>query len=116
MLIRLLIVFIVLLIIIEIYSLYSNNNNKKEFIRIQNIDINKLDLNKNNIKLQTSDSNLELNNYIGKFYLKSNYGFFVNIEKWNLLESGKLYNFTMPVNIKIIKLVETEPIEYYIDK
>lgn len=96
--------------------MYSNFTNKKEFIRIQNIDINNFDLDKNNIKLQTSDTNLELNNYIGKFYLKNNYGYFINIGKWNLLESGKLYNFTMPVNIKIIKLIETEPIQYYIDK
>jgi hypothetical protein len=113
MLIRLFIICIVLLIIIEIYSVYSYN--KKEFIKIQKIDIDKLDLDKNNIKLVTCN-NLELNNYIGKFYLKNNYGFFINLEKWNLLESNKLYNFTVPVNIKIIQLIETQPIEYYIDK
>jgi hypothetical protein len=115
MLVRLLIICIVLLIIIEIFSV-CNFTNKKEFIRIQNIDIDNLDLDKNNIKFQSLDTNLELNNYIGKFYLKNNYGYFINIKKWNLLESGKLYNFTMPVNIKIIKLIETEPIQYYIDK
>ena len=59
MLVLLLIICIVLLIIIEIFSMYSNFTNKKEFIRIQNIDINNFDLDKNNIKLQTSDTNLE---------------------------------------------------------
>ena len=44
------------------------------------------------------------------------YGFFINLDMWNLLECNKLYKFNAPVTIKIIKICKDKKIRYYTSK
>ena len=46
--------------------------------------------------------------------LESNYGFYIQDNNWNLLKSNTLYNFKVPVNIKIIKIKNS--IQFYTEK
>lgn len=115
MLLIILLIYFILLIIIEFYFILISKK-EKSYINIENIEnINKLDIKKHNLKLEKSEINLDIKNYIGKFLLKNNYGFFINLDNWNLLYSNKLYEFLKPVNIKIIKIKKNEDIEYLIN-
>lgn len=136
-----LLIYFIILIIIEVYFTFINNKNNKQIINIKKIDNlselfdnleekNKTQQNKSknnlicninntsnsNYLLKSSNSDVIIDNYVGKFYLKDNYGFFSSLDNWNLLRSKYLYEFNAPVNIKIININLDENIEYYIDK
>lgn len=68
------------------------------------------------MKLEISKDDIDIKNYIGKLYIKNYYGFFTNLDTWNLIKSNKIYKFNVPVNIKILKLREKDDIKYYINK
>ena len=67
----------------------------------------------NNNYVNYINNNVNIKNYIGKFYLTSHYGFYTNLDKFHLLESKKLYEFNIPVNIKLIKIDEKTDLIYY---
>lgn len=121
MILLVIIIYFIILAVLEfIFILLSKNNDKKNYIKWNNL--NSLQENErndyiksNNLILNTCSNNVDIQNYIGKFYLESNYGFYINLDKWNLLESKKLYQFDMPVNIKIIKLDEQTDIIFHTD-
>jgi hypothetical protein len=116
MILIVLVIYFIVLIIIEFITIVFSNLKKKQYIKTTNI-LNSENLkDEYNLTLQLSDKDLDIKNYIGKFYLKKEYGFFINLDNWNLLESGILYDFDIPINIKVIK-IESEPnIEYFIEK
>ncbi len=115
MLLIILLIYFILLIIIEFYFILISGK-QKSYINIKNIeDINKFDITKHKLKLEISETDIDIKNYVGKFVLKNNYGFFINIDNWNLLYKNKLYKFLQPVNIKIIKIKSNENIEYLIN-
>lgn len=110
-----LLIYFILLIIIEFYFICSSSH-KKESVTIENIEnLDKLDIKKNNLVKIVSDNDVDIKNYIGKFLLYDDYGFYINIDNWNLLQSKKLYEFKIPVNIKIIKIKNNVSIEYLIN-
>jgi hypothetical protein len=116
MILIVLVIYFIVLIIIEFITIVFSNFKKKQYIKTTNI-LNSQNLkDEYNLNLQLSEKDLDIKNYIGKFYLKKEYGFFINLDNWNLLESGILYDFDIPINIKVIK-IESEPnIEYFIEK
>ena len=116
MLFRILLIYVVVLIIIEILFII-NSKSENKIIRVSNIDkLNTCDIKQNNLVQIYSNKDIEIKEYTGKFYLNSdNYGVFINVDQWNLLEINKLYNFTIPVNIKILIVNDKDPIEYYIE-
>ena len=63
-----------------------------------------------------SNEDVDIKNFIGKIYLDNYYGFFINLDQWNLINAEKIYQFNAPVNIKILKLKVKENIKYYINK
>lgn len=107
-----LLIYFIILIIIEFLHIIFSNKEDKELLKLHPID-KEDDIYKYNLLYNSSEEDVNINNYIGKFYLKNEYGFYINLNNWNLLETGILYNFLVPVNIKIIK-IDTN-IEYYID-
>ena len=116
MILIILVIYFVILIIIEFVTIVLSNLNKKEPIKVSKI-IQLTDLiNIHNLIYEIADEDLHLKNYIGKFYIKNNHGFFINLDNWNLLEPDLLYDFTIPVNIQIIKIKNDENIEYFIEK
>lgn len=109
-----LLIYFILLIIIECVFLFSSGT-QKSVVKLEKIDnIDSLDLKKNKLKNEKSDTDLDIKNYIGKFLIKNSNGFFINLDNWNLLEKNILYDFLMPVNIKIIKIKKHEDLEYLI--
>ena len=104
-------IYFVVLIIIELLSIILSNNKPKKYISFKNFDKN-IDIKKEEIEFLESDSDLEFKNYVGKFSLLNTYGFFINLDKWNLIEENKLYNFLVPVNITVIK-INSDNIKYY---
>ena len=111
-----LLIYFILLIIIEFFFICSISNKKKESITIENIEnIEKFDFKKHNLQKDKSDNDLDIKNYVGKFILINHYGFYINLDNWNLLQSKKLYEFKVPVNIKIIKIKNCEDIEYLLN-
>ena len=85
-----------------------NNLEKLENTEIDNV------IKSNNLIMNKSNEDINISNYIGKFYLESDYGFYTNLDKWYLLESKKLYEFNVPVNIKLIKINEETELVYYL--
>lgn len=115
MLLIILLIYFILLIIIEFYFILISGK-QKSLINIKDIDnIDKFDISKHKLKLETSEIDIDIRNYVGKFLVKNNYGFFINIDNWNLLYKNKLYEFLQPVNIKIIKFKKDDNIEYLIN-
>lgn len=110
-----LLIYFILLILIEFFFIFTTEKHKSTFKseKIENMD--KLDLKKHNLKLEKSDIDIDIKNYVGKFLTKNYYGFFINLDNWNLLEKNKLYEFLVPVNIKIIKIKNDQNIEYLIN-
>lgn len=110
------IIYVLLLIIIETLFIYFNHEKKDMYISFKNVDssVNKLELNENFI-YNESDEDINLDNYMGKFLISNYYGFFINNDKWYILEENKEYNFKFPVNIKIIKFNNDKKIIYYSD-
>ena len=107
-----LLIYFILLIIIEFFFICSTSN-KKESITIENIEnIDKFDFKKYQLVKEKSENDVDIKNFVGKFVLYNNYGFYINLDNWNLLQSNKLYEFKVPVNIKIIKIKNSEDIEY----
>lgn len=110
-----LLIYFILLIIIEFIFIFTSGKHKS-YIKIENIEnIENLDIVKNKLKLENSEEDVDIKNYIGKFLVKNNYGFFINLDNWNLLENNKLYDFIIPVNIKILKIKKEGNIEYFIN-
>lgn len=110
-----LLIYFILLIIIEFIFIFTSGK-QKSYIKIENVEnIENLDIVKNKLKLENSEEDVDIKNYIGKFLVKNNYGFFINLDNWNLLENNKLYDFTIPVNIKILKIKKEGNIEYFIN-
>jgi len=125
-LIILLIYFIILILVEFIFIILSKDKSidkSKEIFHIIELyekqDVNLLDddiIKKHGMIFQETNEDVDIKNFIGKFYIKNYYGFFINLESWNLMESKKLYEFNVPVNINIIKINNKEPIKYYISK
>ena len=120
-LIILLIYFIILIFLEFIYILLSKNNDKQfELFNIIEQTIDNDNDNKkilmNNMTLIESNEDVDIKNFIGKIYLDNYYGFFINLDQWNLINAEKIYQFNAPVNIKILKLKVKENIKYYINK
>ena len=127
-LIILLIYFIILIFLECIFIALARNKNKStELFSI--IENNKIDKDVNNeineelyeeikkdMRLETSSTDIDIKNYIGKLYIENYYGFFINLDTWNLIQSNKIYQFNVPVNIIILKLKEKSDIRYYINK
>lgn len=110
-----LLIYFILLILIEFSSILSTGRPRKN-VNIENIDnIDQLDINIHKLKYETSDLDINLKNYVGKFLIKNTYGFYINLNTWNLIEKNKLYEFLVPVNIIIIKIRYDENIEYLIN-
>ena len=108
-------IYFILLILIEVYYLYKLKD-PKVYIKVEDIkDLNKFDNKIHRLKDEKSDKDLNITNYIGKFVLKNYYGFFINLDKWNIIEKNKLYNFNIPVNIKILNFKNNENIKYLIN-
>ena len=129
-LIIILIVFIISIVIIEVNSNYTIKIDKYEPITIIDYKINE---NENNLSMidklkknKTTDE-ISIEDYIGIFYFENeneneNYGFYIykeneneneNENNYNLLESKKIYNFNIPVLIKIFN-IKNEKLIYYL--
>ena len=113
-----LLIYFILLIIIEFFFICSTSN-KKESIIVENIEniekFEKIDNKKHQLQKEKSENDLDIKNFVGKFVLNNNYGFYINLDNWNLLQPKKLYEFKVPVNIKIIKIKNNEDIEYLLN-
>jgi len=110
-----LLIYFILLIIIEFFFICSTSN-KKESVTIENIEnIEKFDIKKNKLQKEKSENDVDIKNFVGKFVLLNQYGFYINLDNWNLLQPKKLYEFKVPVNIKIIKIKKSEDIEYLLN-
>jgi sugar phosphate permease len=107
-----LLIYFILLIIIEFFFICSTSN-KKESITIENIE--KIDTKKHKLQKEKSEKDIDIKNFVGKFVLLNQYGFYINLDNWNLLQPNKLYEFKVPVNIKIIKIKNNEDIEYLLN-
>ena len=125
-LIIILIVFIISIVIIEVNSNYTIKIDKYEPITIIDYKINE---NENNLSIidklkknKTTDE-ISIEDYIGLFYFENeneneneNYGFYIyneNENNYNLLEPNKIYNFNIPVLIKIFN-IKNEKLIYYL--
>lgn len=110
-----LLIYFILLIIIEFYFICSTSNKKQSIIveDIKNID--KFDIKKHKLVKEKSDNDLDIKNFVGKFVIYNYYGFYINLDNWNLLLPRKLYEFKIPVNIKIVKIKNNEDIEYLLN-
>ena len=127
-LIIILIVFIISIVIIEVNSNYIIKIDKYEPITI--IDY-KLNENENNLsiidklKKYITNNKIQIEDYIGTFYYENenkneneNNGFYIyneneNENNFNLLETEKIYNFNIPVLIKIFN-IKNEKLIYYL--
>lgn len=113
-----LLIYFILLIIIEFFFICSTSN-KKESITIENIEniekFEKIDTKKHKLQKEKSENDIDIKNFVGKFVLLNQYGFYINLDNWNLLQPNKLYEFKVPVNIKIIKVKNNEDIEYLLN-
>uniref|UniRef100_A0A6C0LFN5 Uncharacterized protein n=1 Tax=viral metagenome TaxID=1070528 RepID=A0A6C0LFN5_9ZZZZ len=110
-----LLIYFILLIIIEFFFICSTSN-KKESITLENIEnIDKFDFKKHKLEKEKSENDVDIKNFVGKFVIVNNYGFYINLDDWNLLQPKKLYEFKVPVNIKIIKIKNNEDIEYLLN-
>ena len=108
-----LLIYFIILIIIEFFFICCNLN-KKQNVIIENIEnIDKFDIKKNKLLKEKSDKDIDIKNYVGKFLILNQYGFYINLDNWNLLLPKKLYDFKIPVNIKIIRI--NEDIEYLLN-
>ena len=110
-----LLIYFILLIIIEFFFIYSSSN-KKDNIIVENIEnIDKFDIEKHKLQEKKSENDLDIKMFIGKFVTLNQYGFYINLNNWYLLQPQKLYEFKLPVNIKIIKIKNNESIKYLIN-
>ena len=115
MILIILVIYLVILIIIEFLTIVLYNYNKKDKIKLSKIDKFSDLINMYNLKQEISEEDLDIKNYIGKLYVKNYNGFFINLENWDLLQQDILYDFSIPVNIKIIKIQNNLNIEYFIE-
>ena len=115
MILIILVIYFVILIIIEFLTIVLSNNKKKENIKISKIEKFSDLINIHNLKQEISEEDLDIKNYIGKFYVKTYNGVFINLENWDLLQQDILYYFLVPVNIKIVKIRNNVNIEYFIE-
>lgn len=116
MILIILIIYFIILIIIEFTTIVLSNNKKKENIKVYKIEKFSDLINIYNLKQEISEEeDLDIKNYIGKFYTKTYNGYFINLENWDLLEQDILYDFLVPVNIKIVKIKNNINIEYFIE-
>ena len=111
------------MILVEFTFIILSKDKSKEIFHIidscekQDINLQSDDMIKNHgMIFQETNEDIDIKNFIGKFYIKNYYGFFINLDCWNLMESKKLYEFNVPININIIKINKKEPIKYYISK
>lgn len=118
MILLVVVIYFIILAVLEFIFILLSRNNKKNYINLDNLEDledTKIDnvIESNNLILNKSNNNVNISNYIGKFYLTSHYGFYINLDKFHLLESKKLYEFNIPVNIKLIKIDEKTDLIYY---
>lgn len=118
MILLVVVIYFIILAVLEFIFILMSRNNKKNYINLDNLEDledTKIDniIESNNLILNKSNNNVNISNYIGKFYLTSHYGFYTNLDKFHLLESKKLYEFNIPVNIKLIKIDEKTDLIYY---
>lgn len=118
MILIIIIIYFIILAVLEFLFIVFSKNEKKEYIKIDKFDnITQNEINetirKHNLTINNSNDDVYINNYIGKFYLENDYGFYKNLNKNNLLESNVLYVFDIPVNIQIIKIKHDKNIIYY---
>lgn len=110
-----LLIYFILLIIIEFFFICTTSK-KKESITIENIEnIDKFEISKYKLEKQKSKNDLDIKNFVGKFVLLNMYGFYIELDNWNLLYPNKIYEFKIPVNIKIIKIINNQDIEYLLN-
>ena len=118
MILLIVVIYFVILAILELIFILMGRYNKKEYIKLNNLEklenteINNV-IESNNLKVNKSDDNINIQSYIGKFYLESDYGFYTNLDKWYLLESKKLYEFNVNLNIKLIKINKKFDLVYF---
>lgn len=122
-----LLIYLIILIFLEvIYIILSKNENKPyEYFNIlglkddnnnnnnENIN-NKKNGSNDDMKFIESDEDVNIKNFMGKIYLENCYGFFINLNEWNFISEKKIYQFNVPVEIKILKLKMKDKIQYYI--
>lgn len=118
MILLVVVIYFIILAVLELIFILMSRNNKKNYINLDNLEdleVTKIDniIELNNLIFNKSNNNVNISNYIGKFYLTSHYGFYTNLDKFHLLESKKLYEFNIPVNIKLIKIDEKTDLIYY---
>ena len=115
MILLVVVIYFIILAVIEFIFILMSRNNKKNNINLEAFEDIKIDnvIESNNLILNKSNKNVNIPNYIGKFYLTSHYGFYTNLDKFHLLESKKLYEFNIPVNIKLVKIDEKTDLVYY---
>jgi hypothetical protein len=114
------IIYFLILAVIEFFFIVISGSSKKDNIK-DNIKDNKnlneietlQDIELHNLIKNVSTEDVYKNDYVGEFYLETEYGFYIILDNWNLLEPNKLYNFDIPVNNKIIKIMEEPDIIYY---
>lgn len=115
MILLILLIYFILLIFIELFCIYSISNNKKKIIVENCENLDDLFIKKKKLKKYISNDDINLDNYFGKLLIENKYGFYINDDNWNLLIPKKLYDFKVPVNIKVIKINNNEDIEYFIN-
>lgn len=115
MILSILLIYFILLIILEFYFILISGKSKNTIYKKTNINIEKFNFKSNELKLEKTNEDLDIKNYVGKFVIINTYGYFIYINNWNLLEQNILYEFIFPVNIKIIKINKNQSIDYYIN-
>lgn len=109
-------IYFIVLIFIEFLFIILSKSNKNAIYNTIEIEKENIDNNlfkKYNMISYSSNDNIDIKNFIGKLYIDNYYGFFINLNTWNLMKSNILYEFIYPVNIKIIKIHNDIPIKYY---
>lgn len=105
------IIFIIVLLIIIILEISGFIRIKKtEIIYKDTID----DTNLNKYLFKKQDSDVILNNFIGKFITKSQNSFYRTKDNvLHYIDINKLYTFNVPIDIEIIHILDD--IEYFIE-
>ena len=104
MILLIILIYFIVLILLEFFYILLSKDKKKNYIKFNNLEnfkedeINNL-ISTNNLIFNESNDDIYIQNYIGKFYLKTDYGFFYYLDTWNLLESNILYKLNFSGDI-----------------
>lgn len=109
----LLIYFVILIVIEVLFIIFSEDKNRPSF-NIESFDDLDKHIENNKLVLKESCTDINIKDFIGIIIIKNYYGFFVENQKWNLIQSNKQYHFNNPVDIIIIKINYNENIKYLV--